>query len=187
MLLDPAAGYLLDLGGALLFAAAAAHKLGDLPAFTEAFVAFRVLPDAWARRAARLVPCVELATALALALTPASASAATRRAAALAASGLLLAYASAIALNLVRGRRELDCGCGRRRDRRPIASWMVWRNVMIAAALGAAALPWTARPLGPADVLTVAGGLTVAALLYAAVDRLCGEIAPRALAMRGMP
>ena len=183
-MLDPAAGYLLALGGALLFAAAAAHKLRDLPAFTHVFVAFCLLPDAWARRTAWIVPCAELATALALALT--LASPATRRAAVLAAIGLLLAYASAIALNLVRGRRDLECGCGSRRERRPIAAWMVWRNVIIAAALGAATLPWAPRTLGPADVLTVAGGLIVAAMLYAAADRLCGEIAPRGLAMRGM-
>ncbi len=177
-MIDPAAGYLLVLGGALLFASAAFHKLRDLPAFTLAFVAYRLLPGVWARRFAWLVPCIELATAIALVSAP------RHRATVLAAAALLLFYALAIALNLARGRRDLDCGCGGRRDRRPIAAWMAWRNVMIAAALCFAALRWAPRTLGPPDLLTVAGGLAAAAILYAAIDRLCGEIAPRGLAMR---
>ena len=147
-MLDPAIGHLIVLGGALLFASAAAHKLRGFGAFTEVFVAFGALPAAWARRLAWLIPCLELTIAAGLAAER------DNRAALVAAIGLLLVYASAIALNLARGRRDLDCGCGSYRNRRPIAAWMVWRNVGLAAALGFAALPWsqrTGRPAGPAD------------------------------------
>jgi methylamine dehydrogenase accessory protein MauD len=67
--------------------------------------------------------------------------------------GLLIAYAAALGVNLIRGRRELDCGCGMSGNRRPIAAWMVWRNLFVALALGIAVLPWAARPLDAADLL----------------------------------
>ena len=59
---------------------------------------------------------------------------------------LLLTYAIAIAINLARGRRDLDCGCAGPNERRPIAAWMVWRNVGIAILLAAVLLPWSAAP-----------------------------------------
>jgi hypothetical protein len=48
-------------------------------------------------------------------------------------------------------------------------------------------LPWAARPLDAADLLTVMGGLAAAAALYAAIDQLLGEVAPKALRLRGRP
>ena len=61
---------------------------------------------------------------------------------------------------------------------------MVWRNLCLAAVLGIAALPWSSRPLNPTDFLTVTGGLIAAIALYAAFDRLLGDIAPKALLLR---
>jgi hypothetical protein len=127
--LDPAFGYLIVGGVALLLAAAAGHKLRNLSLFTEVFAAYRVLPDAWARRCAALIPCIEIAIAASLLWEP------LRPWAAAAAIGLLIAYAAALGLNLMRGRRELDCGCGTSGNRRPIAAWMVWRNPLLALAL----------------------------------------------------
>ncbi len=98
--------------------------------------------------------------------------------------GVLLAYASGLCVNLARGRRDLDCGCGAIRDRRPIAAWMVYRNLILAVALGIAALPRSPRPLNLSDILTIAGGLTVAVILYIALDRLLGEVLPRNMALR---
>jgi Methylamine utilisation protein MauE len=179
--LDPAFGYLIVGGVALLLAVAGAHKLRNLSLFTEVFAAYRVLPEAWARRFAAFIPCIEIAIAASLLWEP------WRPSAAAAALGLLLAYAAALGLNLLRGRRELDCGCGPAGNRRPIAAWMVWRNLCVALALGIAVLPWAARPLSAADLLTVMGGLAVAAVLYAAVDQLLGEVAPKALRLHGGP
>jgi hypothetical protein len=103
-----------------------------------------------------------------------------RRWAALAAAALLIVYAAGMSLNLARNRHDLDCGCAAAGRRRPIAAWMVWRNLLLALASMAAALPWIPRPLAGADFLTVAGAAAAGAALYAAVDRLLGDVAPRA-------
>ncbi len=177
--IDPTVGYLIVFGIALLFALAGSHKLRNLAVFTEVFCAYRVLPEPLARRSAWIIPAAELAIALTLPWQ------AGRPWALVAAIGVLIAYASGIALNIARGRRELDCGCGANGHRRSIAPWMVWRNLILAFALGIAALPWSARPLGGLDVLTLLGGLAAAALLYAAIDRLLGDVAPKTSAMLG--
>jgi hypothetical protein len=176
--LDPAFGYLIIAGIALLFASAGAHKLWDLARFADAFAAYRVLPETLARRVARLVPFLELCVAAGLSWAP------SRRMAAVAAIAVLIAYASGLGVNLLRGRRDLDCGCGAARDRRAIAAWMVWRNLILAAALGTTVLPWLPRSLNLIDWLTVMGGLAVGVTLYAAADRLLGDIAPKAMMLR---
>jgi len=176
-LLDPAIGYVIVLGIAVLFALAGVHKLRSLAQFTEILAAYRVLPDAWGRRLAWLVPCVELAIAIALLWES------SRHWATIAAMALLIAYASSLGLNLALGRRELDCGCGTAGNRRSIAAWMVWRNLLLVLALGIAGLPWVARPLNGFDLLTVTGGLAAVVALYAAIDLLLGEIAPQAMSL----
>ena len=60
MPLDPAFGYLIIVGIALLFASAAAQKLRSPAHFAEIFAGYRLLPDAPARRLAWLIPCIEL-------------------------------------------------------------------------------------------------------------------------------
>ncbi len=172
-MIDPAFGYLIVAGTAMLFAIAAVHKLRGLARFTEVLAAYRVLPDAPARRLAWLIPCVELCIAAGLLWKPG------HRTAIVAAIAVLVAYACGIGINLHRGRLDLDCGCGPARDRRTIGAWMVWRNSFLAAALGISALTWSPRPLGLIDFLTILGGFLVAVTLYAAVDRLLGDIAPR--------
>jgi hypothetical protein len=172
---------LIVFGIALLFALAGSHKLRNLAVFTEVFCEYRVLPEPLVRRSAWLIPAVEISIALALPWQ------ACRPWALMAAIGLLMAYGSGISLNLARGRRELDCGCGATGHRRSIAPWMVWRNLVLALALGVAALPWIARPLSGLDVLTVVGGLTAVAMLYAAIDRLLGDVHPKTIALMGRP
>ena len=177
-MLDPAFGYLIVAGIALLFASAGAHKLRDLARFADAFAAYRMLPDALARRLAWLIPVLELSVAASLLWEP------SRRTAVIAGIILLIAYASGLSVNLLRGRRDLDCGCGSARDRRAIAAWMVWRNLILAAAAGISLLPWPPRSFVLTDLLTVMGGLAVGATLYAAVDRLLGDVAPKAMILR---
>jgi len=178
-MLDPAAGIPLLAALALLFASAAWHKLRALPQFRAVLVAYRVLPAAVSGRVAWIVPLLELAVAAALAWP------ATRPAATAAGAALLVAYAGGIALNLARGRRDLDCGCAGPGDRRPIALWMVARNLLLAACLGIAAVPWSPRALVAVDILTIGGALAVAVLLYAALDRLLGQVMPRSAALKG--
>jgi hypothetical protein len=100
---------------------------------------------------------------------------------------LLLVYASAIAINLGRGRRDLTCGCGGPNDKRPIAAWMVWRNVLLAGLLAVTLLPRGARAMSAADALTIGGGTAAAALLYMSLDSLLGRVAPRSAAWRSSP
>ena len=177
-MLDPAIGALLLACLALLFAAAALHKLRDLPHFTEVLRAYRVLPEG-AVRLAPVVPLAELAVAAGL-LAPG-----LRSGAALGGVALLLVYAAAIGVNLARGRRDLACGCGGPDDARPIAPWMVGRNLALALLLTATLLAWRERPLSSTDALTVGGGTLVATLLYVCLDRLLGRVAPWSAALGG--
>ena len=59
------------------------------------------------------------------------------------------------------------------------------RRSVLAAALASVALPWSSRELVWTDLLTVAGGVAVLALLYTALDRLLGLVMPRTAALRG--
>jgi uncharacterized membrane protein len=170
-MIDPAIGTLLAGTFALLFASAALHKVRDLAVFAEVLRAYRVLPEGLA--VAWVLPLLEGAIAAAL-LVPAA-----RAAAALGGTLLLVLYALAMALNLYRGRRELSCGCGSFEERRPIAPWMLGRNVLLAGALAAVWLPWSARALEPPDLLTVGAGVALVTLLYMSADRLLGRIAPK--------
>jgi len=174
--IDPDVGLLVCGACALLFATASWHKARAPAEFAAILRSYQLAPRPalWALR--WLIPAVELATAVGL-LMPFA-----RSRAALAGATLLLVYAAAIAVNLVRRRLDLDCGCSVRHARRPIARWMVIRNVLLAAALAATTAPWSARPLGVVDAITVGGGVAIATLLYAAIDRLLGEVVPRAAA-----
>lgn len=173
-MIDPAVGALFAGAFALLFASAALHKFLDPERFGAAFQAYELVPVplAWV---SRFVPMLELA--IAVALLPA----ASRAGAAVAGAVLLLAYGGAISVNLGRGRRDLDCGCGGPSERRPIGMWMVWRNLLLAALLGALLLPWNPRPLDAADGLTIGAGTAVAALLYMSLERLLAGGARAAL------
>jgi uncharacterized membrane protein len=171
--IDPALGSLIAAAIAVLFATAAVHKFRDLKHFTAVVAAYRIVPGVLARRLAWTIPCAELTVALAL-LWPV-----TRPWAAWTALGLLVLYAASMGLNLARNRRDLDCGCLAAGHRRPIAPWMVWRNVLLALCALVTALPWTSRALTGADLLTIIGGATASFVLYLALDRLLGEVAPR--------
>jgi len=178
-MLDPVVGVLLLACTALLFASSAVHKLRDRAHFAEVLRAYQVLPEG-AVRVAPLVPLAELSVAVGLF------SFATRFGAGLGGAALLVAYAAAIAVNLGRGRRDLACGCGGPDDARPIAPWMVARNLILALGLLAVALvPWKTRSLTPVDALTVGGGVVVATLLYVSLDQLLGRPAAWTAALRG--
>jgi hypothetical protein len=176
-MVDPAVGALLGGVGALLFATAALQKLRDLGRFSEVLRAYRVLPEGLLRFA-WLVPTLEAAVAVGLLAAASSAAAGA------AGSGLLVIYAGAIAVNLRRGRRDLACGCGGPDERRPIAAWMVSRNLLLAALLGVLLLPSTTRPLGPVDALTIGAGIAVASLIYMSADRLLGRVRPATALLR---
>ncbi len=169
MTIDPAIAALIVACIALLFAGGAIHKVRDLRRFDEIFAAYGLLPLAARLRLSRAVPFVEALVAAGLLFDV------SRIAAACVGVVLLLVYAVAITVNLLRGRRELACGCGGPDDRRPIAPWMVWRNVLFALVLFPVMLPWSPRPLGLTDMVTIGFGTATCALVYLCLDRLLGR------------
>jgi hypothetical protein len=176
-MIDPAIGALLAGAFALLFVSAAFHKLRSPQRFAAAFRAYRVLPDS-AAALGWLVPLLELTVGASLLVRS------SRAGACAAGAALLVCYAAAISINLQRGRRDLACGCGGPDERRPIAPWMVWRNLLLAGLLGVMLLPWSARPLTAADALTIGAGTALAALLYMSLERLLDRVAPRSALLR---
>jgi hypothetical protein len=161
---DPALQLALRAFTALLFGAAALHKLRGADDFRAALAGYALLPaSAVAPVAALLVGC-EAAIALG-ALLPGTAPLAC-----LAGAGLIAGYGGAIAINLVRGRRAIDCGCGGPGGARPLRADLLLRNGAVAALLCVTALAPGPRPLVWLDAATVAGATATLALLYAALD-----------------
>jgi hypothetical protein len=169
MILDPAIGILILAAVALLFASAALHKLRDLTRFEEIFTAYGLMPAAAGKRIFWVVPILELAVAAGLAVKV------SRPYAGALGIILLSGYAVAIAVNLRRGHRDLACGCGGPDERRTIAAWMVWRNVLVALGGAAIFVPWTTRQLGLTDGVTISFGLLTIALIYLCTDQLFGN------------
>jgi len=163
---DPAVAALILLCTAGLFGSAALHKFRALHQFDAVFEAYGIVPRALRRPLSRSVPVIEALLAVGLLLDVA------RRPAAGVGIALLLAYAAAIGVNLSRGRRDLACGCGGPDERRPIAGWMVWRNILLAGLLAATLLPWAGRPWALTDLATVGCGSMAASLIYLILDRL---------------
>ncbi len=177
MRLDPVIATMLLAAFVILFASAALHKWRHLTRFEEVFVAYALVP-APGHRLSRLVPLLE--TAVAAGLLPAV----TRPSACVAGVLLLLCYAGAMALNLLRGRRHIACGCGGPDDRRTIAAFMIWRNLLLALLLAAALLQSSERALTPTDWITAVCGVAAAVTVYLCTDRL-GQVAQQARLLRG--
>jgi hypothetical protein len=173
--LDPALDLALRAGLALLFAASALAKLRDPAGFAAAVAGYRLLPERLARPVAAAFVAAELALAGALCAP------ALRATAAFGAAGLLLLYAFAIAWNLARGRRDIDCGCGGPfgGGRQPLSEALVVRNLVLAAAALAGALPLGPRALGWLDLWTALAAVASASLLYVAANTLLARPVPR--------
>jgi hypothetical protein len=169
MILDPAIGILIVASVVLLFASAALHKLRDLRRFAETFTAYGLAPMNAGVRISWIVPILEVIVAAGLAVKV------SRPYAGALAIIMLFGYAAAIAINLRRGHRDLACGCGGPDERRTIAAWMVWRNIVVALCAAAVFAPWTARQLALTDGITIAFGLLTVALVYLCVDQLFGN------------
>jgi hypothetical protein len=180
VLLDPAIAAALRGALALLFGAAALHKLRGPAAFRAVLADYRVLPARLVPPAARLVPLAEGAAAAALL---AAAGAAVGPALAVA---LLALYSAAIAVNLARGRRDLDCGCLGPALRQPLSGWLLARNALLASAALACLLPAAPRPFVWLDGVTAAAAAACLALFWSAGHRALAN-APRLAALRVAP
>jgi hypothetical protein len=179
--LDPALATLIVACTAVLFVSAAIHKFRDLHRFDEIFAAYGLVPLRTQLRLSRTVPSLEALVAAGLLFE------ASRSVAVYVGVALLLVYAAAIAYNLSRGRRDLACGCGGPDDRRPIAGWMVWRNVLIAGLAALSLLPWNPRPLVLTDAVTIGFGTATCALVYLCLDRLLSHTGRWSAALRVAP
>jgi uncharacterized membrane protein YphA (DoxX/SURF4 family) len=165
-MIDPTLQLTARLALALLFAAAAVHKLRHVASFRATLEGYALLPAQWIVPAGAAVIVAELGIAIGLCLPPLSVSAA------LAAAALLAVYGAAIAINLRRGRRDIDCGCTGPARRQPIHPVLVARNAMLAGVALLVALPNNGRPQSWIDGVTVVAGVVSLALLYTATEGL---------------
>ena len=166
MSVDPAIAWILRASLALLFAAAAWHKLRDSTAFEGTVRDYRVLPGGLASSFAVVLPLVELALALSLLLPRLGAGPA------LGAAALLGLYSAAIAWNLARGRSSIDCGCLGPSGRAALSPALLVRNALLLGGCLVLAVPQGSRALVWVDACTVVAGSAAAALLFLTSNRL---------------
>jgi hypothetical protein len=162
---DPAVRTAVRTALALLFLWTGMHKLRDVSAFRAAMANYRLVPMGVVDLGAGALIGAELVTALTLMGTSSALPAGV-------AAALLLLYSLAIAVNLCRGRHYIDCGCAGPAARQPISGDLILRNMFIAIAAAATALPSTGRALLWMDAVTITGGVIVLALLYITFDTL---------------
>lgn len=178
--MDPALQLALRASLALLLAAAASHKLGDLARFRAVVAAYELLPSSLVAAVATGVALVEAALAASLVFGVGVALAGTGAAA------LMLAYAAAIFVNVRRGRTDIDCGCMGPASRVPLGPLLVVRNLVLAGAASLLALPVLMRPLVWIDAVSVLATTTAMTACWLAAERMLA-LAPRMDAVRGGP
>jgi hypothetical protein len=166
MMIDPVLAWSLRLALAMLFFAAAWHKLTDRRRFEAAVRAYRLAPSAWATWLTWLFTVVESAVAIGLVYPS------LHRTAAIAAAALLSVYTAAISLNLARGRREIDCGCFASGAKVPLGAGLIARNLALIAAASTLLVPTRVRAFVWIDAVTIVTGLITLSLLWAAGQRL---------------
>jgi hypothetical protein len=176
-LIDPAIAAILRAALALLFVAAAIHKLRDLHAFRVALGDYELVPWPLTGLVAPGLVAAELAAAVGL-LSPWA-----RPWGFAGATGLLALYTAAIAVNLLRGRRSIDCGCFGPALRLELGAGLVARNALLIAGALAGLLPVAPRVLTPLDALPVVAGVVFLSFAYAAASRLLAN-APALRALR---
>jgi hypothetical protein len=179
MTIDPVIDVALRASLAVLFAAAASHKVREPRRFRATVAEYRLLPVTLVTPAALVLLGGEVGVAAAL-VTPG-----WRTAGLLGAAALLALYGGAIGINLARGRRDLDCGCAGPAVRRPIGGWLVARNAVLATLALAGLVPAAPRPLVWVDALTILGSTATLAALYASVDRMLANL-PGLARVRGV-
>ena len=175
-MIDPVISLTIRLALALLFSAAAWHKLSDHPHFVASVRAYRLLPNRWLSLAAWFFPTVELGIAIGL-LNPPMTDAAVY-----AAVVLLAIYSFAIWQNLTPDGRQIDCGCFASSTKVPLSGWLVARNILLILATCALLIPNRPRALIWVDGLTVLAALLTLSILWTAGQR----IASTGPALRGL-
>lgn len=165
-MLDPIARLIITLCLAVLFIAAALHKVRGRRVFADQLAAYGLLPQRLLGPAAFLLPGVEIALAACL-LVPALTTRALYGSAA-----LLAVYALAMGFALLRGRANIDCGCSGASGATSISNALIARNLFIVVAATLAATTATARALSLPDYGLVVLGVATFCVLYAAANQL---------------
>ena len=168
-MIDPLVGRAIATAFALLWLLAAWHKVSAGERFVAILGEYRLLPTAWTRPVARLLPLVEAALGLGwlTGLAPGLVAPLT--------TAVLGAYALAIAINLVRGRVHIGCGCGlggASGDDQPLSWWLVARNLSLGTVAMAAVLPASQRELGLLDWGTLVFALLAGVALYSGASQI---------------
>jgi hypothetical protein len=162
MSIDPVIATILQFGVAALFVVAAVHKTMGMRDFRGVLAMYRLLPEQLVTPAAWCIAASEAVIGAGVLLR--------ERVGYVAAGTLLLGYAVAMGINLARGRRFIDCGCGGATQ--PLSWGLVARNALLSAAALLGLVPVSARPVGWMDVVSMAAGVLVVGLLYAAINQV---------------
>ncbi len=169
-MIDPVFVWVVSMGMALLFFAAAGHKLVSPSEFRVIVIEYDSLPKAIAGLVASLIPLLEIGLAL-LWLTQLAPIVATS-----VSIVLLSVYCIAIGINLQRGRVHISCGCGfsgsGSDSEQPLSVGLIVRNCALIAVLGICLLPQATREMGWIDYIAVLFAVCMALLLYASVSQL---------------
>ena len=167
---DPIVPVFASLFLALILAVAAIPKIRNADEFQGVVANYRLLPSFMVAPFAKLLPWLELGSAIALLVPPA------REVAAWVAAGLFMMFAIALAINVGRGRTHIDCGC----VRRPTSvSRIGMFHVMRALALAAVSL-YTANVAINLSAVTIesvlmgAAAAAMFAMIYLSADLIVG-------------
>tara|TARA_R110002096_G_scaffold392372_1_gene587354 strand:- start:66 stop:605 length:540 start_codon:yes stop_codon:yes gene_type:complete len=151
---------------AAILITAAWHKLRDPIGFWQIVASYRIVPEALTRYVARLVPIVEIATAVCLVAIPSTAMPV------FAAAFLWLVYAGAIVVNLLRGQTDIECGCGGVSADQKIHWGLVVRNGVLLMGTLALLLPTSARAITWFDYGTAGFAALILLSTYATAEHL---------------
>ena len=150
---------------AMLLAASAVHKAARWTHSRNLMRQFAGVPGVLAGTSLGVATAVELAAGAQL-LVPAS-----RATGAVLAALIWTLYVALIVRAIVQGRRDVDCGCSFGPTSRPLGSYQIARNLVLAAL--ALFIAWVSAFGGavPAQGTFVLGGLALLAL-YGALDQV---------------
>lgn len=165
------------VGVGLVFAQAAFAKFRHRELLSGVIANYRLLPTAVVGPAAHLLPFIEFGAGFAL-------LSGNARIGAPIAIVLLAVFAAAMGINIARGRREIDCGCGRSDLRQPLSWLLVARNLVLAALLVPHLGPMPLLGFSNVDsLIALAGGLAIFVIvqLFNAIGALAASplAAPR--------
>jgi hypothetical protein len=165
------------IGTGIVFVEAGLAKVRHRDVLPGVIANYRLLPDALVAPSAAVLPIVELG--LGLGLIGGVFSGGRLHWIGLPAAALLVLFAAAMAINIGRGRRAIDCGCGRSQLRQRLSWGLVARNLVLAVLVTIAALrPLASAAVAPLDIglaLVAGGALYLIFLLFNALAALAAS------------